>query len=122
MTKTTMTVKLLAAISLATGGVAFADAPRTLGNGRPACGNTMKGKGGSRSSAACETEARTVEATRNVEVRAVAAIARELTTLFAASPIALVSVRVLDNGRPACGNTTTKAMPKSAPDDDCETI
>ncbi len=106
MTKTKL--QLLTIFTLATGGgaTAFAQAPRTLAGGRPACGNTMT-KGGSRKNLACER----AEAEVAIKTTAGKLTRGAVTALLAIADAdaAAVAPRRLANGRPACGNTNAKS-------------
>jgi hypothetical protein len=88
-------VKLFAVVAL---GSASASAnpsvqqPRTLGSGRPACGNVV-GKG---KRVACEPAPITAEAAKPAAVKP--AVRSEV-----------IQPRVLANGRPACGNVVGKS-------------
>lgn len=85
--------KLLAvAILMGAPAVSFA-APRTLGNGAPACGNVM-----SKSKQGCEVPLPPLELAKAEVTRAEYYEARALEALT-------TTPRTLANGAPACGNT-----------------
>ena len=108
------THKLLAAMIWFGSAQASAETPRTLRSGAPACGNVMKGKGGSSSSrSSCtDSERAWYRAEREVD---------EAKRLFAvykdheveAVRVVLTTPRVLANGAPACGNMLSKDSPST---------
>lgn len=104
------THKLLAAMIWFGSAQASADPPRTLRSGAPACGNVMKGKGGSPRSKCSDDERALYRAEIEVdEAKRWFSVHkdREVSAVLAV----LTTPRRLANGAPACGNMLSKDSP-----------